>query len=74
MILNPLLLHLINSMTAHQNCLVGMHDTSYDTPLTISLAKKVYKSFVRRFVSFHPFVREAGRSFKHFGREVRPLA
>ena len=33
MILNPLFLHLINSMTAHQNCLVGMHDTSYDTPL-----------------------------------------
>ena len=32
MILNPLFLHLINSMTAHQNCLVGMHDTSYDTP------------------------------------------
>ena len=33
MILNPLFLHLINSMTAHQNCLVGMHDTSYDTLL-----------------------------------------
>jgi hypothetical protein len=51
-----------------------MHDTSYDTPITISLAKKVYKSFVRRFASFHPFVREAGISFKHFGRKVRPLA
>lgn len=33
MILNPLFLHLINSMTAHQNFLVGMHDTSYHTPL-----------------------------------------
>ena len=51
MILNPLFLHLINSMTAHQNCLVGMHDTSYDTPITISLAIQIICASLCEFSS-----------------------